>query len=123
MLFVFNDVECILGDVSEGILCNVDEIEVAFHVSGHVARVACQFLPDVLLECCPTPPAHLLDLRVRVPGERQRVHAPTAERMHVDPCDWDPLGCRVLQFRCRQFECPADILSCDVRLCSCRPVQ
>ena len=85
----------VIGDVREGVPRNVNKIEFAFHVFGHVAYIACQFFPDIFFERCSMPLAHFLDLRVQVPGERQSVGSPTAEGVRVDSCDWNPLGCGI----------------------------
>ena len=68
-LIVLNDVERVVGDVCESIPSDVDEIKLAFHVSGHVACVARQFLPDIFFEGSPAPSAHLLDLDIGVSAE------------------------------------------------------
>ena len=69
----------------KSITCYVDEIEFAFHIPRHVACIACQFLPDILLECCPAPSAHFLDLGVGVPVEGQSVGATASKGVCVDP--------------------------------------
>ena len=67
LVFLVNEV---FGDGVERVTGDVDKVKRSFHTAGHAFQKTSQFLAYVIFECGSTPSAHLLDLRVGVPGQR-----------------------------------------------------
>jgi hypothetical protein len=107
----------------ERIPCNVDKIKLLFHVTRHAPCIACQFLPNILFKSCPTPPPHLLNLRVRIPCKGKSIGPSTPEGVCVYALNPYSFSCWILKLRCRVFQGAADMLHRGVSPCIPRPVR
>ena len=57
------------GNIVISISGDINKVEAALHIGGHISGEARKLLPDILFECSAAPAAHLLNLRVRVSRE------------------------------------------------------